>query len=449
MFSRSKFSSFFRFPIYGDADTRRQWLAGILQLFLFILAFLAFVDSILYFWPFADAEGIFHTFYVGSMALVLGVLLGLNRFPLVSRIGRPATILLLAIGILFSDAPESVVWGASFVLFALPVISASFILSPSASFWLALFITVELEIFSAVYVPGRETYPIYNAISLLAIAGVAWLAAASMERVLSHLEVLVAERTDHLNKTVARLTEATGTITAYSHELELTGTRLEQANMFKNLFLTSFRDELEAPLTGILQASAVGQGELSTGILRDPELARIHRNGRFLQALINYILDLGELEMGVLRVNRESVNIIPLIRSTVKLLGEQIAIKSQRIVLDIPSESVYAYVDRARIEQVLVNLLSAANKFSPDRTEISVSLSQCGGDCIQLSVRDSGPGISAENVNRMFEPYKRLGVSRRIIEMHDGKLWLDADPGKGASFVVELPASLPADVTSS
>lgn len=438
-----KLVSFFYFPVHGSASTRRQWLASILQLFLFTLASFAFLNSITYFWPFDEPDGLIHTLYVALMMLFLGALFGLNRFSMGSRVSRPLTILLLAVGILFSDAPESVVWGASFVLFALPVISASFILRPSASFWIALFVVVELEIFSAIYVPGRETYPIYNAISLLAIAAVAWLAAASMERVLSHLEELVAERTDHLNRTVARLTEATETITAYSHELELTSTRLEQANHFKNLFITSFRNEFEAPLTGILQASSVGLDELSTGMLRDPELARIHRNGRFLQALINYMLDLGDLEMGNLNLRRESVNLVPLIRGAVKLLGEQLAIKEQHIDLRVKSELVYAHVDRVRIEQVLVNLLSAANKFSPEGTQISVSLAQNDDGKIQLSVQDSGPGISAENIKRLFEPYKRLGVSRRIIEMHDGKLWLDTQSGRGASFIVELPASLP------
>ncbi len=439
MFPKIALPQSFRFPMHANPDLRRRWMAGVLQAFLLLLACLALIDSLYYFWPFSEPEGIFHTAFVAVMALVFVLLLGLNRFPAASRLGRVVTVLVLAIAIPFSDAPENVIWGSSFILFALPVISAGFVLSPAASFWVALAVTAELEFFALAYVPGRETFPIYNAISLLAIAGVAWLAAASMENVLAHLEELVAERTEHLNRTVERLTEAKEMITAYSHELELTSTRLEQASMFKNLFLKSFRDEIEAPLAGILQASSVGE-ELSTGILRDPELARIHRNGRFLQALINYILDLGDLELGVLEINRQPVNLVPLMRGAVKLLAERLAEKSQQLILDIPSESLTAHVDRARIEQVLVNLLSAANKFSPEGTKIAVSLVQ-EQQSIQLSVRDAGPGISAENVDRMFSPYKRMGVSRRIIEMHGGKLWLDTAPGKGANFIVELPVS--------
>jgi signal transduction histidine kinase len=181
--------------------------------------------------------------------------------------------------------------------------------------------------------------------------------------------------------------------------------------------------------------------DLSTGVLRDPELARIHRNGRFLQALINYILDLGELEMGTLQLKRASVNIIPLIRTTAKLLSEQLALKNQRLALNLTQETAYVFVDRHRIEQVLVNLLSAAHKFSPEGTEISLSLWNQADGKIRLSVRDSGPGIGPENINRMFQPYKRLGVSRRIIEMHGGKMWIDALTGGGANFIVELPVS--------
>lgn len=430
-----------RFPVHGDKSVRRQWLAGVLQLFLFILALLALVNAVFYFWPLNNPDDLSYTLFVAAMTGLLALLWVSNRNLTFSRFARPLTILLLAVGILFSDAPESVVWGSSFSLFALPIISASFILSPAASFLVALLINLEVQVFASLTMPGREIYPIYDGLNLLAIAGVAWLAAASMEGVLAHLEELVAERTESLKKTVARLTEATETIQAYSEQMELTNTRLEQASMFKNLFLTSFRDELESPLTAILQASADSPEELSTGILRNPELARIHRNGRFLQALINYILDLGDLEMGTLKLERTSVNLIPLLRSTAKLLGEQLAHKKQQLILNVTQDAAYALVDRRRIEQVLVNLLSTASKFSPEGTEISVALYERESGLWQLSVRDSGPGIGPEHVNRMFQPYKRLGVSRRIIEMHDGKLWLDTLTGGGANFVVQLPAS--------
>ncbi len=431
----------FQFPVHGDKNVRRQWLAGVLLLFLFILALLALVNAIFYFWPFNNPDNLSYTLFVAAMTGLLALLWAVNRSLSFSRFTRPLTVLLLAVGILFSDSPESVVWGSSFSLFALPILSASFILSPAASFVVALLINLEVQIFASLTVPGREIYPIYDGISLLAIAGVAWLAAASLESVLDHLEELVAERTESLKKTVARLTEATQTIQAYSEQMELTNTRLEQANLFKNLFLASFRDELEAPLTAILQASANVSDELSTGILRNPELARIHRNGRFLQALINYILDLGDLEMGTLKLERTSVDLIPLLRSTAQLLDEQLALKKQQLNLDIPQQTAYAFVDRRRIEQVLVNLLSTASKFSPAGSEISVSLHERPNGVWQLSVRDSGPGISPEHVNRMFQPFKRLGVSRRILEMHEGKLWLDTLTGGGANFILQLPAS--------
>ncbi len=436
----------FQFPVHGDKNIRRQWLAGVLQSFLFILAFLALLNAIFYFWPFDNPDNLSYTLFVAAMTGLLALLWVLNRNRAFSRFTRPLTILLLAVGILFSDSPESVVWGSSFSLFALPIISASFILFPAASFLVALGINLEVQVFASLTVPGREIYPIYDGLSLLAIAGVAWLAAASLESVLDHLEELVAERTESLKKTVARLTEATETSQAYSEQMELTNTRLEQASMFKNLFLTSFRDELEAPLTAILQASADSPEELSTGILRNPELARIHRNGRFLQALINYILDLGDLEMGTLKLERTSVNLIPLLRSTASLLGEQLAHKKQQLILNVTHEAAYAFVDRRRIEQVLVNLLSTASKFSPAGTEISVSLHERPKGLWQLSVRDSGPGIGPEHVNRMFQPCNRLGVSRRILEMHDGKLWLDTLTGGGANFIVQLPASRGGDI---
>lgn len=436
-----KMRRLFQFPVHGDKNVRRQWLAGVLLLFLFILALLALVNAIFYFWPFNNPDDLSYTLFVAAMTGLLALLWAANRSLSLSRFTRPLTILLLAVGILFSDSPESVVWGSSFSLFALPILSASFILSPAASFVVALLINLEVQIFASLTVPGREIYPIYDGISLLAIAGVAWLAAASLESVLDHLEELVAERTESLKKTVARLTEATQTIQAYSEQMELTNTRLEQANLFKNLFLASFRDELEAPLTAILQASANVSGELSTGILRNPELARIHRNGRFLQALINYILDLGDLEMGTLKLERTSVDLIPLLRSTAQLLGEQLALKKQQLNLDIPQQTAYAFVDRRRIEQVVVNLLSTASKFSPAGSEISISLHERPNGVWQLSVRDSGPGISPEHVNRMFQPFKRLGVSRRILEMHEGKLWLDTLTGGGANFILQLPAS--------
>ena len=117
-FRKQLLNKVFRFPVYGETQVRRQWLAGVLQLFLFILAFLALVDAIYYFWPFSEPDDRSYTLFIAVMTIFLALLWSFNRNLTFSRFTRPLTILLLATGILFSDSPESVVWGASFSLFA-------------------------------------------------------------------------------------------------------------------------------------------------------------------------------------------------------------------------------------------------------------------------------------------------------------------------------------------
>jgi signal transduction histidine kinase len=433
--------SIFRFPVYESTEVRRQWLAGLLLGFLLVLVGLALLDAVWYYWPLNEPDGRNYVLSTLVAALLLAGLFVMNRDARLSRYGRALTIAFLALGILFFDSPESVVSGNSFSLFTLPILSASFIVAPAASLVTALLVTAELEIFSLIMLPGQETYPIFRLLNLAAIAVISWLAASSTERVLQTLEERVAERTEELDRTVKRLARSNKIITEYSQDLARTSERLEQANTFKSLFLRSFRDELHTPLDSILNASSP-EKELSTGILRDPELARIHRNGQFLQALINYILDLSELETGTITLQREPADLVPLIRSTVRLLDEQIADKKQVIDLKLPRESARANIDRRRIQQVLVNLLSAAHKFTPDGGRIRLDL-HGAKHYIQIAVSDSGPRISPEDEARLFEPFRRLGVSRRLIELHGGRIWIENPEESGAKFIMELPVDLP------
>lgn len=431
----------FRFPVYETTEVRRQWLAGLLQGSLLVLAVLALLDAIWTFWPLAEPDGRGFVLACLVMTLLLAGLFAVNRSARWSKTSRTITILLIALSIPFFDLPESVVAGASFSLFTLPILSASFIVAPAASLVMALLVTVEVEIVSLIALPGQETYPIYRLLNLTAIAAISWLAAASMERVLQTLEERVAERTEELDRTVKRLARSNKIVTEYSQDLARTSERLEQANTFKNLFLRSFRDELHGPLASILEASSP-EKELTTGILRDPGLASIHRSGLFLQALINYILDLSELETGTIRLHREPADLVPLIRATVRLLDEQIAVKKQAIEIKIPRQAMKANVDRRRVQQVLVNLLSAAHKFTPEGGRIEIDL-RGAKHFIQIAVSDSGPRISPEDEARLFEPFRRLGVSRRLIELHGGRIWIENPGESGAKFIMELPVERP------
>jgi signal transduction histidine kinase len=180
-----------------------------------------------------------------------------------------------------------------------------------------------------------------------------------------------------------------------------------------------------------------------------------------MNALIRDLLDTTRIQSGGLTVNAQPEDIAVIIGQIVQLLGPTLAAKRQTFEIALPPETgLRAACDRERIFQVLSNLVGNASKFSPEGAAITIRATASSKE-VQLEVLDSGPGISAEHLPRIFEPYWRasqqrqtglglgLAIAKGIVDAHQSRLWVESRIGEGSRFCFTLPlvgaAELPAE----
>ena len=173
-----------------------------------------------------------------------------------------------------------------------------------------------------------------------------------------------------------------------------------------------------------------------------------------LTRLINEVLDLAKIESGRADWHMENINLAGVITEAVAATSQLFREKSVAITELVPSFPVTAFADRDRIMQVIINLLTNAAKFSPpDKGLVTVRLFYKDRS-IRVEVADNGPGIQPEEQQKIFEKFKQitdlrdgkpkgtglgLAICRRIIEYHNGKIWVESIPGEGSRFIFALP----------
>jgi GAF domain-containing protein len=237
-------------------------------------------------------------------------------------------------------------------------------------------------------------------------------------------------------------------------EIQDKSRQLEVASQHKSQFLANMSHELRTPLNAIL-----GYTELmADGAYGEPSekmrgiLQRLEANGRHLLGLINDVLDLSKIEAGqlVLELSDYSVqDIAQTVRSTLEPLAadKKLAFKVE-LAPNLPS----GRGDGRRLTQVLINLVGNAIKFT-DTGEVAIKAEANNGS-FHVSVRDTGPGISAADQAKLFQEFQQadnaitrkkggtglgLAISKRIIEMHGGKIGVESRPGQGSTFAFTLP----------
>jgi signal transduction histidine kinase len=237
-------------------------------------------------------------------------------------------------------------------------------------------------------------------------------------------------------------------------EIQDKSRQLEEASQHKSQFLANMSHELRTPLNAILGYTelmadgAYGQpSEKMVGILQ-----RLEANGRHLLGLINDVLDLSKIEAGqlVLELSDYSVeDIAQTVRSTLEPLA---ADKKLAFKMEMASKLPTGRGDGRRLTQVLINLVGNAIKFT-DAGEVAIKAEANNGS-FHVSVRDTGPGISAADQAKLFQEFQQadnaitrkkggtglgLAISKRIVEMHGGKIWVESQPGQGSTFAFSLP----------
>lgn len=226
----------------------------------------------------------------------------------------------------------------------------------------------------------------------------------------------------------------------------------ENASRAKSEFLSRMSHELRTPLNSILGFAQLL--EMDTGTpAQQAQVRHILRAGRHLLGLINEVLDIARIESGRLAMSPEPLALRPLLQEVSLLLSPQADSADIRLRLpeELPAE-LCVQADRQRLVQVLLNLLSNAIKYNHPGGHVEVRM-QANSDTVTLSVIDNGPGIAAEDLERLFIPFERLGaatsevegtglglaLSKSLLEQMDGSLGVHSTPGEGSTFSLTLP----------
>jgi signal transduction histidine kinase/CheY-like chemotaxis protein len=230
---------------------------------------------------------------------------------------------------------------------------------------------------------------------------------------------------------------------------------LEVAGRHKSEFLASMSHELRTPLNAVIGFSDVLLermfGELNE---RQEEYVRdIRDSGRHLLELINEILDLSKVEAGRMELEPAAVSLPQLLEYALAMVRERAARHGIAVSLEIAPEVGVIWADELKLKQVVLNLLSNAVKFTPDGGSVDVRAEIAGAEA-QVVVRDTGIGIDAADHERIFEAFQRGGresrsegtglgltLSKRIVELHGGRIWMTSRAGAGSTFGFAVPVS--------
>jgi signal transduction histidine kinase len=241
-------------------------------------------------------------------------------------------------------------------------------------------------------------------------------------------------------------------------EIEEKSKQLEVASRHKSEFLANMSHELRTPLNAIIGFSEV-LGERMFGELNEKQAEYtedILSSGRHLLSLINDILDLSKIEAGRMELEVTTFHLPDAIENALTLIRERAsrhAIRLERVIDDRLGEFTG---DERKVKQVLVNLLSNAVKFTPEGGQIKVE-ANLGDSAVIVSVTDTGIGIAPEDQETIFEEFRQVGtnyaqkregtglgltLTKKFIELHGGKLWVESEVGKGSKFTFTLPTTV-------
>jgi signal transduction histidine kinase len=230
--------------------------------------------------------------------------------------------------------------------------------------------------------------------------------------------------------------------------------QIAEASQHKSQFLANMSHELRTPLNAILGYTELILDSIYGEMPRKARdvLDRVQRNGQHLLGLVNDVLDLSKIEAGQLTLSLSDYSMKNVVHGVFSAVEPLAAEKKIAFKVEVPKDLPVGHADERRITQVLLNLVGNAIKFT-DQGEVVISASVAEG-AFNLSVRDTGPGISEADQARLFREFQQvdssitrkkggtglgLAISKRIVEMHGGKIWVESRVGQGSTFSFTLP----------
>ncbi len=288
------------------------------------------------------------------------------------------------------------------------------------------------------------------------VFGLAALLVREIHRRIQRDVQLAAER-GRLETARLRIQEEQAKLSHANAELQATVERAEAANQAKSRFLANMSHELRTPLHAIIGFSELIQDRMAR-VKGDPTIAEfatdILASGRHLLALINAILDISKVESGTERLIESSVRVPDEVRASLVAVAGRARERGVKVSLDVPDNLPTLRADATKLRQILINLMSNAVKFTEKNGQVSVSVGIEADGGMHLSIRDTGIGMTPEEVEIALQPFGQidnslarahegtglgLPLAQQLVALHGGSLQVESVKGQGTTVHVRMP----------
>jgi len=232
----------------------------------------------------------------------------------------------------------------------------------------------------------------------------------------------------------------------------------EKANKAKSTFLSNMSHDIRTPMNAIIGFTTLAQTHMDDRNLIEEYLEKILSASNHLLSLINDVLDMSRIESGKIQIQEDEVSLLDIIQDVKNIVQPMAELQNQKFMINVDVTNNYIYCDKLRLNQVLINLLGNAVKFTPKEGTITLEIHQemvapQGYGVYIFKVRDTGIGIGEEFLDKIFQAFERdkvvsatgiqgtglgLSITKSIVEMMGGKISVESEPGNGTEFIVKV-----------